>query len=168
MELRAPVPYSILIWSSHIRAKVMTSCGMAAPHAPIVILQSHLQALYNVIILIFVIVISLFSGRRRRRSNPTTARTGGRQRCRKRQSQRGRWPRRRLHYYTRVGSRDRGLVAEWGSFKSLTDGNYALCEVKYGASHGASPNNRLNYIFKRATVVAATNYKTGDTKRRTD
>jgi len=132
---------------------------MAAPHALIIILQLYLQALYNVIILIFIIIISLFFGRRRHYSNSTTARTGGKQRCRKRWSQRGRWPRRRLYYYTRVGSRDRGLVAEWGSFKSLTDGNYALCEVKYGALYGASPNNRLNYIFKWATVVAATNYK---------
>ena len=39
---------------------------------------------------------------------------------------RGRWPRRRLHYYTKVGSRDRGLVAERGSFESLTDVNHAL------------------------------------------
>ena len=32
MELRAPVPYSILIWSSHIRTKVTTSCDMVTPH----------------------------------------------------------------------------------------------------------------------------------------
>ena len=55
MELRAPVPYSILIWSSHIRAKVTTSRDMATPHASTAILLSHLQALYNVIILTFVI-----------------------------------------------------------------------------------------------------------------
>ena len=55
MELRAPVPYSILIWSSHIRTKVTTSRDMATPHASTAILLSHLQALYNVIILTFVI-----------------------------------------------------------------------------------------------------------------
>jgi len=81
-------------------------------------------------------VISLFLGRRGRRGrrcNSTTAPTGGGQRCRTRRSQRGRWSRRRLHCYTKVGSRDRGLVAERGSFESLTDVNYALCEVKYRA-----------------------------------
>jgi len=35
---------------------------MATPHAPIVILQSHLQVLYNIITLTFVIIISLFLG----------------------------------------------------------------------------------------------------------
>ena len=128
-----------------------TSRDMATPHASTAILLSHLQALYNVIILTFVIAISLFlghRGRRGRRCNSTTARTGGGQRCRKRRSWRGRWPRRRLHYYTKVGSRDRGLVAKRGLFESLTDVNYALCEVKYGASSGAQPNSRLNYIFK--------------------
>ena len=74
----------------------------------------------------------------------------------------------RLYYYTKVGSRDRGLVAERSSLESLADVNHALCEAKYGASYGSSPNDRLNYRFKRATVVAATNYKTGDTKIRTD
>ena len=33
---------------------------MATPHNPIAILLSHLQALYNVIILTFVITVSLF------------------------------------------------------------------------------------------------------------
>ena len=68
-------------------------------------------------------------GRRGRYCNSTTARTGGGQRCKKRRLQRGRWLRRRLHCYTKVESRDRGLVAERGSFESLTDVNYALCEV---------------------------------------
>ena len=36
--------------------------------------------------------------------------------------------------HTKVGSRDRGLVAERGSFESLTDVNHALYEVEYGAS----------------------------------
>jgi len=80
---------------------------------------------------------------------------------------RGRWPR-RLHYYTKVGSRDRGLVAERSLLESPADVNHALCEAKSGALYGSSPNDRLNYRFKRATVVAATNYKTGDTKIRTD
>ena len=35
---------------------------MATPHASIAILQSHLQALYDVIILTFVIAMSLFPG----------------------------------------------------------------------------------------------------------
>jgi len=170
-SLRASVPYSIPIWSSHMCAKVTTSYNMATPNTLIAILLSHLHALYNIIILAFVIAISLFLGRRRRRRHycsSTTAPTGGGQRCRKRWSQRGRWPRRRLYYYTKVGSRDRGLVAERSSLESLADVNHALCEAKYGASYGSSPNNRLNYRFKRATVVAATNYKTGDTKIRTD
>jgi len=72
----------------------------------------------------------LFSGRRGRYYNSTTAPTGGGQRCRKRRSQRGRWPRRRLYYYIKLGSRDRGLVAERGSLELLTDVNYALYKVK--------------------------------------
>ena len=44
--------------------------------------------------------------------------------------QRGRWPRRRLYCYTKVRSYNRGLVAEGGLFKWLTDVNY---KVKYGA-----------------------------------
>jgi len=55
-------------------------------------------------------------------------------------------------------------VAERSSLESLANVNHALCEAKSGASYGSSPNDRLNYRFKRATVVAATNYKTGDTK----
>ena len=113
---------------------------MATPHTPTAILLSHLQALYNNNnILTFVIAISLFSGRRGRRGrrgryyNSTTARTEGGQRYRKRRSQRGYWPRRRLHCYTKVESRDRGLVAERYSFKSLTNVNYGLCEAKSGA-----------------------------------
>ena len=122
MELRAPVPYSISIWSPRIRAKVTTSYNMATPNTPIVILLSHLHALYNNIILTFVITISLLLRRRGHCCSSTTAPTGG--------GQRGRWPRRRLHCYTKVGSRDRGLVAERGSFELLTDVNH---EVKYGA-----------------------------------
>ena len=132
MELRAPVPYSILIWRSRIRAKVTTSYNIATPHTLIAILPSHLQALYNIITLTFVIAISLFlgycgrRGRRRCHCNSATGRTGGGRRRRKRRSQRGRWPRRRLHCHTKIGSRDRGLVAERGSFESLTDVNYAF------------------------------------------
>ena len=94
------------------------------------------------------IAMSLFLGHRRRRGgccSSTTAPTGGERRCRKRWSQRGRWPRRRLHYYTKVGSRDRGLVTERGSLESLTDVNHVLCEAKSGALSGGSPNDRLNY-----------------------
>ena len=53
---------------------------MATPHAPIaILLLSHLQALYNIIILTFIIAISLFSGRRGRRGRHcnSTAPTGG-------------------------------------------------------------------------------------------
>ena len=78
---------------------------------------------------------------------------------------RGRWPRRRLYYYTKVGSRDRGLVAKRGLFESLSDVNYALCEVKYGTSSGAVTEQSTQLHIQ---MVAATNYKTGDTKRRTD
>jgi len=120
--------------SSYIHAKVAAFCDIATLHTPTAILLSHLQALYNNNnILTFVIAISLFSGRRGRRGrycNSTTAHTGGGQRYRKRQSQRGCWPRRRLHCYTKVESRDRGLVAERCSFKSLTNVNYGLCEAK--------------------------------------
>ena len=59
---RASVPYSMPIWSSHIRAKVTTSCDIVTPHTPIAILLSHLQALYNVIYFTFVIAMSLFAG----------------------------------------------------------------------------------------------------------
>ena len=114
-SLRASVPYSIPIWSSHIPAKVTTFCNIATPHTLIAILLSHLQALSDFIILTFVIAMSLFLGHHRRRErccSSTTAPTGGERRCRKRWPQRGRWPRRRLHYYTKAGSRDRGLVAE--------------------------------------------------------
>ena len=106
------------------------SDDMMTPHSPITILLSHLQALYNNnIILTFVIATSSFSGRRGRHCNSTTAPTRGGQRCGKRRSQIGRWLR-RLHCYTKVGSRDRGLVAERGSFELLTNVNH---EVKYGA-----------------------------------
>ena len=44
----------------------------------------------------------------------------------------------------KVGSRDRGLVAERSSLESPADVNHALCEAKSGASYGSSPNNRLN------------------------
>ena len=54
----------------------------------------------------------------------------------------------RLHYYTKVGSRDRGLVAERGSLELLTDVNHGLCEAKSGASYGGLPTDRLNYRFK--------------------
>ena len=128
--------------------------NVATPQAPIAILLLHLQALCNVIVLTFVIVISLF---------PRGAYMGGGRRRRKCRSQRGRWPRRRLYYYAKAGSRNRGLVAE-----RLTDVNHGLCEVKSGTSSGALPNDRLNDRFKRATVVAATNYKMGDTKKRID
>ena len=123
---------------------------MMTPHTPFAILLSYLQALHNhIIILTFVIATSSFSGHRGRRGrhcDSTTAPTRGGQRCGKRRSQRGRWLR-RLHCYTKVGSRDRGLVAERGSFESLTDVNHALCEVKYGALYGASSNDRLNRDF---------------------
>jgi hypothetical protein len=152
MELLAPFQYvassSCSIFHFNIElSHTRQSDDIATLHTPIAILLSHLQALYNnIIILAFVIAISLFSGHCRRRGrrgrhhNSTTAPTGGGQRYRKRRSRRGL---RRLHCYTKVGSRDRGLVAE-----RLTDVNYALCQVKYRASYGASPNDRLNYIFK--------------------
>jgi len=41
---------------------VTTSYDMATSHTPIAILLSHLQALYNVIILTFVIAMGLFGG----------------------------------------------------------------------------------------------------------
>ena len=72
---------------------------------------------------------------------------------------------RKLHYYTKVGSRDTGLVAERGSFESLTNVNHALCEVEYGASSGASTEQSTQLHIQ---IVAATNYKTGDTKWRMD
>jgi hypothetical protein len=103
---------------------------MATPNTPIAIL-SHLHTLYNIIILTFVIIISLFLRRRGHYCSSTTAPTGGGQRGRKRRSQRGRWPRGGLYCYTKVGSRDRGLMAERGSFELLTNVNH---EVKYGAS----------------------------------
>ena len=74
-------------------------------------------------------------------------------------------PRRKPHYHTKIESRDRGLVAERGSFESLTDVNHALFEVKYGASSGALTEQSTQLHIQ---MVAATNYKTGDTKRRTD
>ena len=150
-SLRASVPYSIPIWSSHIPAKVTTFCNMATLHTLIAILLSHLQALSDFIILTFVIAISLFLGHHRRRErccSSTTAPTGGERRCRKRWPQRGRWPRRRLHYYTKVGSRDRGLVAGRGSLELLTNVNHGLCEAKSRALYKGLLNDRLNYRFK--------------------
>ena len=38
-------------------------------------------------------------------------------------------------------SHDRGLVAEGGSLKLLTDINHGLCEAKSGASYGGLPND---------------------------
>ena len=53
---------SRLIWSSRIRAKVTTSYNIAPPPTLIATLLSHLQALYNVIGLTFVVTVSLFPG----------------------------------------------------------------------------------------------------------
>ena len=41
---------------------------------------------------------------------------------------------RRLYYYIKVGSYDRGLVAERGLFESLIDVNHVLYKVKSRAS----------------------------------
>ena len=140
---------------------------MATPHTLIAILLSHLQALYNNNnILTFVIAISLFLGRHRRcgrHCSSTTAPTGGGQRHRKRRSQRGRQLR-RLYCYTKVGSRDRGLVAERGSFELLTNVNR---EVEYGASFWScnrtidsitdsnEPRQQPPLITKRETLKGA-------------
>jgi hypothetical protein len=97
VETRLLTPFQYVASSScsifHINMELLhtrrsyDSCNMATLHAPVVILQSHLQALYNIIILTFVIAISFFPGLiRGRRCNSTTARTGGGQRCRKHQS----------------------------------------------------------------------------------
>jgi hypothetical protein len=94
---------------------------MATPQAPIATLQSRLQALYNVIILTFVIAISLFPGV----AVTLLWLVGEVGKDVGNINRRGRWPR-RLHYYTKVGSRDRGLVVERSSFESLTDVNHAL------------------------------------------
>jgi hypothetical protein len=55
-------------------------------------------------------------------------------------------------------------MAERSSLESPANVNYALCEAKSGALYRSLSNNRLNYRFIRAIVVAATNYKIGDTK----
>ena len=116
----------------------MTSRDVATPHAPIAILLLHLQALYNVIILTFVIAISLFPG---------GAHTGGGRRRRKCLIAERALAEENL-LLRQVGSRNGGLVAERGSLESLTDVSHALCEVKSGASSGALPNDRFNYRFK--------------------
>ena len=93
---------------------------MATPHALIAILLSHLQALSNVIILTFVIAISLFSGGVCTqytdiwRGTKWTSQLlyGHEQRLVNLTCMRPKVF--RLHYYTKVGSRDRGLVAEGG------------------------------------------------------
>jgi len=98
MELLAPFQYVASSSCSifHFNIELSHTCqsdDMATLHTPIAILLSHLQALYNnIIILTFIIAISLFLGRRGRRErhcNPTTAPTGGGQKYRKRRSQRG-------------------------------------------------------------------------------
>ena len=55
-------------------------------------------------------------------------------------------------------------MAERNLLKLPANVNYALCKAKSGALYGSLLNNRLNYRFIQAIVVAATNYKTGDTK----
>ena len=58
------------------------------------------------------------------------------------------------------------MIEAWwqrGLLKLPTKINNVLCEVESGALYGGLPNNQLNY-----TVVAATNYRTGDTKGPTD
>ncbi len=62
VEMRSLAPFQYVASSScsifHINeishAKVTTSCDIATPHDPIAMLLSHLQALYNNIVLIFV------------------------------------------------------------------------------------------------------------------
>jgi len=55
-------------------------------------------------------------------------------------------------------------VAERSLLKSLININYILYKAKSRALYRSLLNNWLNYRFKQAIVVAATNYKTGDTK----
>ena len=59
-------------------------------------------------------------------------------------------------------------MAERSSLKSPANINYALYKAKSRALYRSLLNNQLNYRFIRAIVVAATNYKTGDTKIRID
>jgi hypothetical protein len=50
----------------------------------------------------------------------------------------------------------------------LTDINYRLYKAKFKALYRGLLNNQLIYRFKWANIVAAINYKIGDTKKRTD
>ena len=85
---------------------------------------SHLQALSDFIISTFVIAMSLFLGHRRRRGRRCSSAAAPTEVSEGVESV-DRWPRRRLHYYTKVGSRDGGLVAgraHWNcSPTSITD-----------------------------------------------
>jgi hypothetical protein len=112
---------------------------MATPHTPIAILLSHLQALSDIIILTFVIAMSLFLGGVCTQYTDVWRGTkwtsqllyGLEQRLVNLTRMRPEVF--RLHYYTKVGSRDTGLVAERGSLELLTDNNHGLCEAKSGA-----------------------------------
>ena len=123
-----------------------TSYDMATPHAPIAILLLHLQALYNIIILTFVISMSLFPGRhgvavallRLLREVGEGVESVDR---REGVGQGG----------GSITTPKQGVAIEawWqrGSLKSPTKINDPLCEVKYGASSGGLPNDRLIYRF---------------------
>jgi hypothetical protein len=55
-------------------------------------------------------------------------------------------------------------MAERSSLESPANINYALYKAKSRALYRSLLNNWLNYRFIQAIVVAATNYKIGDTK----
>ena len=117
-----------------------TSYEMAPPPTPITILLLHLQVLYDVIILTFIIATSLFP------SGTCTQYTD---------IWRGtRWTTQLLYgHEARLVSltHKKGVAIEaWrqrGSLESLTKVNHVLCEAESEAESGALPNNRLNYRF---------------------
>jgi hypothetical protein len=68
VKIRFPAPFQYVVFKLpfHIpyqsRALIYTTfCNIATPHTLIAILLSYLQALYNFIILFFIIAINLFS-----------------------------------------------------------------------------------------------------------
>ena len=129
------------MWSSRTRAKVTTSYNIATPRTLIAILPSHLQALQyyylnlrnrdklvsgGVAVALLQLLREVAAGVEKVDRREGIGRGGG-----------------------SIATPKQGVTIEawWqrGSLKSPTKINNPLCGVKYGASSGGLPNDRLIY-----------------------
>ena len=139
-----------------IRAQLTAAYNIATLPTPIATLfQSRLYVFYDDLILTLTIVMILLprvAGGRSSTSASTEARGG-----------------RRGHRLRRSHSKSRDRGCSRGTYSNRSSRSIAYCAtLDSGLQSGGLPNDRLNHSFNWATAVAATNYKTVNTKRRTD